>query len=77
MGLDSLVSFHRWKYYKKILKLVEVYVYPRKVGFAKKNINRLVKYKNVTFYFAPRIDISSTFIREQIKKGKDIDHLLP
>jgi nicotinate-nucleotide adenylyltransferase len=77
MGLDNLVSFHKWKDYKKILKTVELYIYPRNATHSKKDIARTWKYPNVTFFNAPLMNISSTFIREQMKKGKDVRYLIP
>ncbi|MBI4932138.1 MAG: nicotinate-nucleotide adenylyltransferase [Bacteroidetes bacterium] len=76
IGLDNLISFHKWKDYKKILKKFEVYVYPRKTSFNKNILSRLWKYPNVTFFNAPLIDVSSTFIREQMMRRKNVKKLL-
>lgn len=72
IGSDNLVNFHHWKEYKKILKMFKLYVYPRRKSLSKKDVKRIWKYPNVTFFNAPLIDISSTFIREAMKKGKDV-----
>jgi nicotinate-nucleotide adenylyltransferase len=77
MGLDNLVSFHKWKDYKKILKMMELYVYPRKVPLNKGGNRVLLNHPNITFFNAPLMNISSTFIREQMKKGKDVRYLIP
>ena len=76
MGSDSLKFFHTWKEYKKILKSHEFYIYPRGKSLLRNDIKRISKYPNVTFFNAPLIDVSSTFIREQMKQGKDVKDLL-
>lgn len=73
MGSDGLTHFHKWKNYQEIIKLHERYIYPRQ-GDATKEI---LKHENSTVVEAPRIEISSTFIRKSIAKKKDIRHFLP
>ena len=77
IGTDNLKIFNKWKDYKKILKTFELYVYPRRTKIPDKDLSRLYNYQNATYFNAPRIDISSTFIREQMKKGKDVRYFLP
>ena len=73
IGADNLKGFRKWKDYKKILTSHDVYVYPRS-GPGPKRLNG---YPNVIPVAAPPINVSSTFIRDQIKKGKDVHHLIP
>jgi len=73
IGSDNLGTFYKWKEYKKILANHTLYVYPRS-GF---NGGKLKNHRNVKMMKAPRIDISSTFIRAQLKKGKSVRHLIP
>jgi nicotinate-nucleotide adenylyltransferase len=78
IGSDNLNTFHKWKEYKKILNGYKIYVYPRSSHFGGISIGgELKNHRNVKIVSAPRIDISSTFIREQIKKGKDVRYLIP
>ena len=73
IGSDNLTTFHKWKNYEKILKNFYLYVYPR-LG---NNGGDLAKHPHVKIIDAPVIDISSTFIREAIKKKKDVRYLMP
>ena len=85
MGEDNLNSLHKWKNFDVILQNHEIYVYPRilseietslKGEMAKQNST----YKNnpkIHFIDAPIVEISSTFIRENIKNKKNVRPLLP
>lgn len=73
IGQDNLESFHKWKNYEEILKKYKLYVYPRPGAKS----SELEQHPNVVLTQAPFIDISSTFIRDAIKKKKDVRHYLP
>lgn len=74
MGSDNLESFHKWKNYKTIVENYGAIVYPRP-GFDKSKIQLN---KNITIAEnAPLMEISSSFIRNAIKEGKDVRHFLP
>lgn len=74
MGSDNLESFHKWKNYETILDNFGVIVYPR-TGFDKTKVQ---VQKNITVaQGAPIMEISSSFIRKAIRKGKDVRHFLP
>ncbi|MCW3084831.1 MAG: nicotinic acid mononucleotide adenylyltransferase [Bacteroidetes bacterium] len=73
MGGDNLGSFHKWKNYEEILKHHELYVYPRQES-AETELEKNGKVKLVP---APRMEISSTMIRQAIKDKKDIRYFLP
>jgi len=73
MGSDNAISIEKWKYFQNIIDNHRIYVYPR-TGYSTKNI---LTHKNIKIdNTAPIIDISSTWIREQIKKGKDVQFFL-
>jgi nicotinate-nucleotide adenylyltransferase len=73
MGSDNLETFHKWKNYDIILEDHDIYVYPRPLhdGGSLKNHER------VKWMEAPLMEISSTFIRNAIKNGKDVRFMMP
>lgn len=74
MGEDNLKSFPKWKNYKVILEDYEVYVYPR---ISELDIpEELVNHPKIHRINAPIIELSSTFIRNSIKEGKNIRPML-
>lgn len=75
MGADNLYTFHKWKKYKDILENYKIYIYPRRAKI-KKKLDAIFKHEHVSFIKAPLLNISSTYIREMIKKGKDVKRLL-
>ncbi|WP_426095251.1 nicotinate (nicotinamide) nucleotide adenylyltransferase [Flavobacterium sp. DSR2-3-3] len=89
MGEDNLRSFPKWKNYEAILEHHEIYVYPRleAQGSADEAISTnpedldlkiFQKYgTKIHMIDAPVVEISSTFIRNNIKKGKNVQPLLP
>ena len=85
MGEDNLKSFHKWKNYEKILQNHDIYVYPRldakdqtiKITPLENNYLAFKNHPKVHFIEAPIVEISATFIRESIKKKKNVQPLLP
>lgn len=75
MGEDNLKSLHKWKNYEVILKNYAIYVYPR-ISSELENSN-FRNNPNIHFIDAPIVEISSTFIRENIKNKKNVQPLLP
>jgi nicotinate-nucleotide adenylyltransferase len=73
MGSDNLNNFYKWKNHKIIKDNYGIIVYPRP-DFKFKEYK---SYPDITITDAPRMDISSSFIRKAISKGKDIRHFLP
>jgi nicotinate-nucleotide adenylyltransferase len=78
MGEDNLKSLHKWKNYEVILKNYPIYVYPRvhTITTSKENI-AINNNANIHYIDAPIVEISSTFIRENIQKKKNVKPLLP
>lgn len=74
LGQDNLTHFHKWKNADVLLEKYSLYVYPR---HQKELEKEWVDRPNVQLVNAPNIDISATFIRDSIKKGKDIGWYLP
>ena len=72
LGSDNLENFNQWKDYQIILDNYKIIVYPRP-GFSGENVPR---HKNIIFIEAPLMDISSTFIRNSIKAGKDVRYFV-
>jgi len=73
IGSDNWETFHRWKDYQLILKNFKTWIYPRpgsgKLFFNHPNV-RVIK-------GAPKIDISSTFVRKAIRRGKNLRFFVP
>lgn len=75
MGEDNLKSFHKWKNYEVILENHQIYVYPRIDNLEKQP--ELISHSNIQQVSAPRMEISSTAVRNGIKNGINIRPLLP
>ena len=72
MGSDSFTNIKNWKNYEMIIKNYQIYIYER-TGFPIKNIKDAI----VNKLEAPLVEISSSEIRNIIKKGKSIRYLVP
>ena len=75
MGEDNLRSLPKWKNAEVIMGNYPIYVYPRKMNPSSSSAS--FSSETVTYIDAPIIEVSSTFIRQQIKYGKNIKALLP
>ncbi|MFV8341440.1 nicotinate (nicotinamide) nucleotide adenylyltransferase [Flavobacterium sp. XS2P39] len=75
MGEDNLKSLHKWKNYEAILAHHDIYVYPR-ISSEEENLT-FQNHPKIHMIDAPVVEISSTFIRNNIKKGKNVQPLLP
>ena len=79
IGADNLESFPRWRNYDRILREYGVVVFPRKGyhrGYLKARLMRECPDYKIENLRAPRIDISSTEIREGLSAGKDMQKYL-
>ena len=75
MGEDNLRSLPKWKNAEVIMGNYPIYVYPRKMNPSSGSAS--FSSETITYIDAPIIEVSSTFIRQQIKDGKNIKPLLP
>lgn len=73
MGEDNLVNFHKWKNADLILKDYSLTVYPRP-NCPKTEMHNHPKVRLVD---APQIEISSSFIRQSIAEGRDVQFFVP
>jgi len=75
MGEDNLKSFHKWKNYEVILENHDIYVYPR-ISESKVD-TQFSGHERIHVVNAPIMELSSTFIRNAIKTGKNVKPMLP
>lgn len=75
LGEDNLKSLHKWYNYEYILKHHRIFVYPRP-GHATVESQLPFKGDFVLCEDVPKMEISSTFIRDAIKAGRDVKYLL-
>jgi nicotinate-nucleotide adenylyltransferase len=76
LGEDIKLNFHLWKDYLWILENVPMILYPRHIT---QEIPTIIPWSDysVEVISAPRIEISSTMIRENISRGYDIRFMVP
>ena len=72
-GMDSLEGFPRWREYQAILDNYELLVFPRK-GY---DGGELTHHPHVKVLETPIIEVSSTFIRNCMREGRDVRHFMP
>lgn len=72
-GMDSLQGLPRWKEFQALINDYAFLVFPRK-GY---DGGELLHHPHVTVLETPMIEVSSTFIRNCLKDGKDIRHFMP
>ena len=69
IGSDNLILFHKWKSWKKVVKLVKLIVFSRK-GYDRKGMKSIVakNFKNKIIFIKNKpISISSTQLKKQTK----------
>lgn len=85
MGEDNLRTLHKWKNHEVILENHDLYVYPRVLTIQEEkemedsgitSNNKFKELPNVHMCDAPVMKVSSSFIRQSIKEGKDVRYLL-
>ncbi|WP_295653141.1 nicotinate (nicotinamide) nucleotide adenylyltransferase [uncultured Mucilaginibacter sp.] len=73
MGSDNLVTLHKWKNYKLILRDYQIYVYPRP-GYENTD---LATHPSVHITMTPLMELSATFIRKSIAEKKNVQYFVP
>jgi len=73
IGADNLKDFHKWKYADQIMNNYHRYIYPRS-DFDERELHL---HPNISYLNAPKMEVSSSFIRKAISGGKDIRYFLP
>jgi nicotinate-nucleotide adenylyltransferase len=78
MGEDNLYTLHKWKNAEELVSRFPVYVYPRPDSVKKENpqLDVILSLATVRMVKAPLMDISGTFIRNSIRKGKNMSYFL-
>ncbi|GLC32216.1 putative nicotinate-nucleotide adenylyltransferase [Clostridium omnivorum] len=81
-GADCLIELDMWKSVDRILEASNLIVFSRP-GHDKKDIIEQKKRveniynKKITFLEVPLMDISSTYIKNEIREGKNISYMMP
>lgn len=75
MGGDSLVHFHKWKQYRRILQECELLVATRP-GFDYRNVEKEILERTYFVKHTP-VAISSSAVREKKARGEPVAELLP
>lgn len=73
MGADNLENLQKWKNYELILENHQIYVYPRPLHTGEPFTN----HPQVKWVDAPLMELSSSFIRNAIREGKDVRFMMP
>lgn len=73
MGGDNLATLPRWKNAEVLLKNHEIYVYKR----PHYELGELAQHTQIKHFEAPLMQISSSYIRRQVKAGKSVRYLMP
>jgi len=83
MGEDNIRTLHKWYNYEEIIDNHSVYVYPRAVSIKEAELyaeipkHKLMEHQNIHFVKdVPVMNVSSSFIRKEIKAGKSVEYLL-
>ncbi|MCJ7447135.1 MAG: nicotinate (nicotinamide) nucleotide adenylyltransferase [Bacteroidales bacterium] len=78
MGEDNLFTLHKWKNVNELIERCSIYVYPRYGSLrpASPLLDQILLKAKIYHVKAPLLDISGTFIRNGIKKGKDMSYFL-
>jgi len=76
MGQDNYVSLHKWKHVHSLLNL-PIYVYPRGGMNGSIEPNPKLDGHKCIVVNAPMVEISSSFIRAELKRGNTVSYMIP
>lgn len=79
MGEDNLYTLHKWKNANELISNYSIYYYPRPdtIKPASPFLDQILSKADIHPVNAPLMDISGTFIRNGIKKGRNMSYFLP
>ncbi len=72
-GTDVLPTFHKWKNWQQLINLYRFMIYPRETGLD----HELLSHPSFSLMDAPKIDISSSFIRKTMLSGRSARYFMP
>ena len=72
-GSDILPTFHKWKNWQELIHLCNFMIYPRETGLD----HELLSHPSFKLMDAPKIDISSSFIRKTLQSGRNARYFMP
>lgn len=72
MGSDTYVDLPKWKNFQQLIKEYQIIVYPRKDIVLNEPL-----FENTTIANAPILDISSTYVRQNVQQNKNIRYIVP
>lgn len=78
MGEDNLYTLHKWKNVTELISRYRIYVYPRPYTkrIVSPALDKVISNSRLTWAKAPLMEISGTFIRSGIRKGKNMSYFL-
>jgi nicotinate-nucleotide adenylyltransferase len=79
MGEDNLYTLDKWKNGMELVKNQPIYVYPRPGSKRPESpaLDSILAAGDIHIVKAPLMEISGTFIRNNIRKGKNMSYFLP
>lgn len=76
-GTDLYKNIGNWESHEEILEHHDLLIYPRATPEEDFDVSELVDSKTSHLQNVPKLEISATYIREHLKKGKSVQYLIP